>query len=1014
MGLGGFVMHARSGLATPYLGTEFMDVVRDCVDLAEQEGLRAWLYDEDRWPSGFAGGMATVDPRARAKQLLWTRFPYGVEPPAGDAGAFGQRAGKGALLARYHVGLRDGVLADYRRMSPGEAEPAGGVVWYAYLETMQPAPWYNNQAYADTLSHAAVECFVELTHERYAAVVGGRFGSTVPAIFTDEPQVIHKQSLAHAGEPRDVILPWTDDLLASYRAAYGDDLADRLPELFWQLPAGQASTARYRYHDHLCERFASAFVDTVGTWCRRHGLLLTGHLMHESTLGGQTAALGEVMRCYRGFDLPGIDMLCDWHEYTTAKQAQSVARQYARPGVLSELYGVTNWDFDFAGHKAQGDWQAALGVTARVHHLAWVSMAGEAKRDYPASIGEQSPWWPEYHLVEDHFARLNTVLTRGRPLVRVGVVHPIESYWLCAGPLDQTAVERDERERAFADLARWLLFGLVDFDFIAESLLPELCPLEPATSSPAHPTRSEPALRVGAMCYDAVIVPGLRTIRTTTLERLERFRNAGGTLIFAGEVPTLVDAAPSGRATALAARCRRLPLARGPLLGALAPLREVAAWLPDGRPADVLLHHARADGDRRYVFLCNTDKHTPRPGIRIALDGSWKVTLLDTLTGAVGRLPARAENGRTWIEWDFPAHGSLLVELSPWNDAESLIPLNGAFAAERLSSLPMIVTAMHGSDSAAVLADPVPITLAEPNVLLLDQAAYRLNDEEWQPADEILRIDTRLRRRLGFPLRTQESAQPWAQAAGPAPVDTVSLRFALRSDVGVAGALLALEDAGAAEVRLDDQVVPRDVTGWWVDQSIQTIWLPPLPVGVHELVITRPFGASTALEWCYLLGDFGVEVRGRHSRIVAPPHELAFGDWTRQGLPFYGGNVTYHCTIEGDGGPLALRVPKFKAPVLSVAMDGRRAGTIAFAPFQLDLGALAPGTHTLAITAYGNRVNTFGALHNANERTTWYGPPAWRTTGDDWAYEYQLRPMGILAAPQLVAYHPGIVYSSHF
>jgi hypothetical protein len=101
----------------------------------------------------------------------------------------------------------------------------------------------------------------------------------------------------------------------------------------------------------------------------------------EESLWSQATALGEVMRSFRAFDLPGIDMLCDWREYNTAKQAQSAAHQYGRVGTMSEIYGVTNWDFDFAGHKAAGDWQATLGVVVRVHHLSWVSMEGEAKRD---------------------------------------------------------------------------------------------------------------------------------------------------------------------------------------------------------------------------------------------------------------------------------------------------------------------------------------------------------------------------------------------------------------------------------------------------------------------------------------------------------------------------------------------------------------------------------------------------------------------------------------------------------
>lgn len=81
---------------------------------------------------------------------------------------------------------------------------------------------------------------------------------------------------------------------------------------------------------------------------------------------------------------------------------------------------------------------AALGVTVRVPHLTWYTMKGSAKRDYPASIGAHSPWYTEFPLLEEHFARLNTVLTRGRPVVRIAVIHPIESDWVLCGPEAQT------------------------------------------------------------------------------------------------------------------------------------------------------------------------------------------------------------------------------------------------------------------------------------------------------------------------------------------------------------------------------------------------------------------------------------------------------------------------------------------------------------------------------------------------------------------------------------------------
>lgn len=96
-------------------------------------------------------------------------------------------------------------------------------------------------------------------------------------------------------------------------------------------------------------------------------------MMAEDTLSSQTKSLGEAMRSYRAFQLPGIDMLLGWHMYTTAKQCQSAVHQYGREGMMSELYGVTDWDFDFRGHKHHGDWQAALGETLRVHSVSLMS-----------------------------------------------------------------------------------------------------------------------------------------------------------------------------------------------------------------------------------------------------------------------------------------------------------------------------------------------------------------------------------------------------------------------------------------------------------------------------------------------------------------------------------------------------------------------------------------------------------------------------------------------------------------
>ena len=122
--------------------------------------------------------------------------------------------------------------------------------------------------------------------------MGEDFGKSIPAIFTDEPQFSMKDCLEFAEDKRRVELPFTDDFDDTYRETYGESILDHLPELFWELPEGKVSQARYRYHDHLSERFASAFADTIGKWCEEHGIMLTGHMMEEDSLWSQTRALG--------------------------------------------------------------------------------------------------------------------------------------------------------------------------------------------------------------------------------------------------------------------------------------------------------------------------------------------------------------------------------------------------------------------------------------------------------------------------------------------------------------------------------------------------------------------------------------------------------------------------------------------------------------------------------------------------------------------------------------------------
>lgn len=72
MGFGGFFMHSRTGLQTAYLSEEWFSLTDACTKAACGKGMEPWIYDEDRWPSGSAGGLVTREERHRRKYLTLT------------------------------------------------------------------------------------------------------------------------------------------------------------------------------------------------------------------------------------------------------------------------------------------------------------------------------------------------------------------------------------------------------------------------------------------------------------------------------------------------------------------------------------------------------------------------------------------------------------------------------------------------------------------------------------------------------------------------------------------------------------------------------------------------------------------------------------------------------------------------------------------------------------------------------------------------------------------------------
>ena len=133
------------------------------------------------------------------------------------------------------------------------------------------------------------------------------------------------------------------------------------------------------------------------------------------------------------------------------------------------------------------------------------------------------------------------------------------------------------------------------------------------------------------------------------------------------------------------------------------------------------------------------------------------------------------------------------------------------------------------------------------------------------------------------------------------------------------------------------------------------------------------------------------------------PERLTFGSITEQGLPFYGGVVSYHIPLEIEADTdVNVGVPHYRSAVISAELSGEKRATIAYPPYEAAIGKLAKGKHTVTLNAYISRHNCFGHIHCADSKFSWLGPDCWRTNGSLWTYEYRLLPEGILSAPEFL------------
>lgn len=487
-GIGGFFMHARSGLQTEYLSEEWMQCIEACADEAKKLDMKAWIYDENGWPSGFVGGKLLEDEKNCDKYILV------------EVGAYDEKSTVSYLMTEEKL----------IRVSPDEVTDEQTYL-NLYIHT--------SVSTADILNLDVVDQFLALTHQQYKERYGEEFTDYIEGFFTDEPQYQRWNT------------PYTDVVATYWAEQYGEDILDGLGLLFLEKEGYRSF--RYRYWKAMQHLMLENFAKRVYTWCDDNGVKLTGHYVEEITLGFQMMCCGGVMPFYEYEHIPGIDCLGkETDNPLSVKQVASVAAQFGRKQVLTETFGCCGWDVKPSELRRIASFQYVNGVNMMCHHLVPYSERGNRKYDCPAHYSDVNSWVKEnFKTFNDYYTELGHFLGESEQQVNVAMLHPMRSaYFDYKRELEEEGFGVIDLDKRLSDSCKLLASRGIEYHFLDETLLAKYGFVE--------------GTQIGcAKCaYDYLILPTIYTMDVATEQLVRQFVEQGGKVLLLGDSPTYLEA----------------------------------------------------------------------------------------------------------------------------------------------------------------------------------------------------------------------------------------------------------------------------------------------------------------------------------------------------------------------------------------------------------------------------------------------------------------------------------------
>ncbi len=639
-------VHPRPGLITEYLSDEWFDLYKYTIDKGKELGMLVWIYDENSYPSGFAGGHVPdqmPESYNQGQGLVMKEFQ--TLPDTAE---------------KYFLCLKEenGAFTDITTSVAGEKGKTGKYLLFSRTY-FRKGGWYGGFTYVDLLYPGVTEKFLEITMDSYEKHIGSEFGKTIPGVFTDEPEI---------GSPGGI--RWTPDLFDVFLEKWGYDLKTNLPSLFQEV--GDWKKVRHNYTQTLLQLFIDRWAKPYYNYCEAKGLKFTGHYWEHSWPGMQQG--GDNMSMYAWFQVPGVDMLFNQYDDSSVraqfgniraiKELASAANQTGRQRKMSETYGGGAWELTFTDMKRLGDWEYALGVNLMNQHLSHFTLAGARKYDYPPTFTYHEPWWNNYKYINDHYARLSMALSAGRQVNDILVLEPTTSAWL----YDSYAKRNPQSGnigQTFQNFVTGLEKSQVEYDLGSENMIKDMGSVKGGK------------LIIGQCSYSTVVFPPLmENIDLATFKLIRKFIAGGGKLV-AFSIPALCDGSENESMSdyfkKFSGKIQKVESLTADVISKHFSNPDISFSGVTGKD---LYHNRRVLADGQVLFITNSSLTDELSG-SLNINGADAI-VLNTFTGLTNGYPHNQTDKTINLSFELPPAGSMLfyfpkVKQGTYDTAESAV-----------------------------------------------------------------------------------------------------------------------------------------------------------------------------------------------------------------------------------------------------------------------------------------------------------------------------------------------------